>query len=132
MYEDGYINDYGKLETVGGRYPNLYGLNPESGYFIGVEIKRNTINIGIINFKGDVMELNMDIPYASENSITGLNNLCQLILGFINKLKINKENILDIHINISGRVNPRLGLQFQSVQFRRETSDRNSRGKAGI
>lgn len=28
MYEDGYINDYGKLETVGGRYPNLYGLNP--------------------------------------------------------------------------------------------------------
>lgn len=117
MYEDGYINDYGKLETVGGRYPNLYGLNPESGYFIGVEIKRNTINIGIINFKGDVMELNMDIPYASENSITGLNNLCQLILGFINKLKINKENILDIHINISGRVNPDSGYSFSLFNF---------------
>ena len=35
MCEDGYINDYGKLETSGGRHPNLYGLNPESGYFIG-------------------------------------------------------------------------------------------------
>lgn len=63
------------------------------------------------------MELNMDIPYASENSITGLNNLCQLILGFINKLKINKENILDIHINISGRVNPDSGYSFSLFNF---------------
>ena len=39
MCEDGYINDYGKLETSGGRHPSLYGLNPESGYFIGVDIK---------------------------------------------------------------------------------------------
>ena len=29
MCEDGYINDYGKLETSGGRHPNLYGLNPD-------------------------------------------------------------------------------------------------------
>ena len=40
MCEEGYINDYGKLETSGGRYPSLYGLNPESGYFIGVDIKK--------------------------------------------------------------------------------------------
>ena len=39
MCEDGYINDYGKLETSGGRHPHLYGLNPQSGYFIGVDIK---------------------------------------------------------------------------------------------
>ena len=40
MCDDGYINDYGKLETSGGRHPNLYGLNPESGYFLGVDIKK--------------------------------------------------------------------------------------------
>lgn len=28
MCDDGYINDYGKLETVSGRHPSLYGLNP--------------------------------------------------------------------------------------------------------
>ena len=43
MVNDGYIDDYGKLETNGGRHPNLYGLNPESGYFIGVDIKRFAI-----------------------------------------------------------------------------------------
>ena len=69
MCEEGYINDYGKLETSRGRHPNLYGLNPESGYFIGVDIKRFAINIGLINFKGDMMELKMNIPYKFENSI---------------------------------------------------------------
>ena len=95
MCEDGYINDYGKLETSGGRHPNLYGLNPESGYFIGVDIKKFAINIGLINFKGDMMELKMNIPYQFENSIEGLNELCKLIANFIKKLNINKEKILN-------------------------------------
>ena len=56
MCDEGYIIDYGKLETSGGRHPNLYGLNPESGYFVGVDIKKFAINIGMINFKGDMME----------------------------------------------------------------------------
>ena len=33
MCRSGYINDYGKLETNGGRHPNLYGLNPHSRLF---------------------------------------------------------------------------------------------------
>ena len=28
MFDEGYINDYGKLETSGGRHPHLYGFNP--------------------------------------------------------------------------------------------------------
>ena len=109
MCEEGYINDYGKLETSGGRHPNLYGLNPESGYFIGVDIKRFAINIGLINFKGDMMELKMNIPYKFENSIEGLNELCKLISNFIKKLTIAKDKILNINVNVSGRVNPASG-----------------------
>lgn len=117
MCEDGYINDYGKLETNGGRHPNLYGLNPESGYFIGIDIKRFSINIGLINFKGDMVELKMDIPYHFENSIEGLNELCKLILNFIKKLSIDKEKILNINVNISGRVNPESGYSFSQFNF---------------
>lgn len=117
MCEEGYINDYGKLETSGGRHPNLYGLNPESGYFIGVDIKRFSVNIGLINFKGDMVELKMNIPYQFENSIEGLNELCELILNFIDKLTINKEKILNINVNVSGRVNPESGYSFSQFNF---------------
>lgn len=117
MCEEGYINDYGKLETSGGRHPSLYGLNPESGYFIGVDIKQFAINIGLINFKGDMVELKMNIPYKFENTPEGLETLCKLVSSFIKKLSIETEKILNININISGRVNPESGYSFSQFNF---------------
>lgn len=117
MCEDGYIDDYGKLETNGGRHPSLYGLNPESGYFIGVDIKKFSINIGLINFKGDMIELKMDIPYKFENTSEALKELCKLISNFIKKTGIDAEKIMNICINISGRVNPDSGYSFSMFNF---------------
>lgn len=117
MCEEGYINDYGKLETSGGRYPNLYGLNPESGYFIGVDLKQFAVNIGMINFKGDMVESKMNIPFKFENTPECLNKLCQTILAFIKKLNIDNEKILNINMNISGRVNPESGYSYSIFNF---------------
>lgn len=117
MCEEGCINDYGKLETSGGRYPSLYGLNPESGYFIGVDIKKFAINIGLINFKGDMVELKMNIPFKSENTSEALEELCKLILQFIKKVDIDNDKILNININVSGRVNPESGYSFSQFNF---------------
>lgn len=117
MCEEGYINEYGKLETTGGRHPILYGLNPESGYFIGVDIKKFAINIGLINFKGDMVDIKMDIPYKLENTPEALEELCRLISSFIRKTKINTDKILNTNINISGRVNPESGYSFSHFNF---------------
>ena len=117
MCEEGYINEYGKLETTGGRHPILYGLNPESGYFIGVDIKKFAVNIGLINFKGDMVDLKMDIPYKLENTPEALEELCKIISNFIKKTKIKTDKILNININISGRVNPELGYSFSHFNF---------------
>lgn len=117
MSDVGYIEDYGKLETAGGRQPSLYGLNPESGYFVGVDMKRNAVNIGLINFKGDIISLDMQIPYKIENTPESLNQLADLILAFIEKQTIDKEKILNVNLNISGRVNPTSGFSYSIFYF---------------
>lgn len=117
MCDDGYINDYGKLETSGGRHPSLYGLNPESGYFIGVDIKHFSINIGLINFKGEMVETKHDIPYKFENTHEALDSLCDIVRHFISHTSVPKEKILNICINISGRVNPESGYSFSIFNF---------------
>ncbi|MDD2961521.1 MAG: ROK family transcriptional regulator [Muribaculaceae bacterium] len=117
MCADGYLNIYGKLETGGGRHPCLYGLNPESGYFIGVDIKRFAINIGLINFNGDMIEKKLNVPYTFENTVAGLENLCTVIKGFIDSLDLDKEKILNININVSGRVNPESGYSYSWFNF---------------
>ena len=117
MYDDGYINDYGKLETSSGRHPSLYGLNPESGYFIGVDIKRSALNIGLLTFKGEMMELKMDIPYKFRNTMEALEELCVLVREFIRETGIDDRKILNISVNISGRVNPESGYSFSTFNF---------------
>lgn len=52
LQDDGYILDFGKQETNGGRKPNIYGLNPASGYFVGVDMLKDKLNIAAIDFKG--------------------------------------------------------------------------------
>lgn len=117
MCEEGFIDDYGKLETAGGRHPNLYGLNPDSGYFVGVDIKQSGINIGMINFKGDMLDMKMGLPYSFQNTPESMNHLCEIILDFIDKQSIDKSKILNIDVNISGRVNPESGYSYSVFFF---------------
>ncbi len=120
MHEAGDINDYGKLETAGGRHPNLYGLNPESGYFVGVDINKFAVNIGLINCKGDMADLKMNVPYKFENTQESLDDLVKIIVDFIYEVKVDKEKILNININISGRVNPETGHSHSIFNFEKE------------
>lgn len=57
LVDEGYIINYGKQETSEGRPPNLYGLNPDSAYMVGVDIKTFCLNIGLMNFTGDMVDL---------------------------------------------------------------------------
>ena len=100
MCEEGYINDYGKLETSGGRHPSLYGLNADSGYFVGVEVRQFSINLGLINFKGDVVQLKMNVPFKAKNTPESLDELCKLIKHFLQKVSVEKDKILNINVNL--------------------------------
>ena len=52
LIDDNFLQDEGKVGTSGGRRPSVYGLNPEAGYFVGVDIARQDLQIAIRNFKG--------------------------------------------------------------------------------
>ena len=117
MCEDGYINDYGKLETSGGRHPSLYGLNADSGYFLGVELRQKDVSMGLINFKGDVVKLEMNVPFNVQNTIQCLDEFCALIQNFISKLPVPSDKILNINVDLTGRVNPSTGYSYSLFNF---------------
>lgn len=117
LQEDGYILDFGKQETSGGRKPNIYGLNPASGYFVGVDVFRDRINIAAVDFKGEKLRIEENISYMLENTPVALESLCQLINDFIDSLPVSREKILAVGVNISGRVNPASGYSYSIFYF---------------
>ena len=117
MCEDGYIVNCGKMDTGKGRSPVIYGLALDSGYFIGVDLMSNGLNLGLMNFKGELVKLDMDVPYQYRNSQEGLDELCGHVTDFIEQLDIAKERILNVGVNIPGRVNPEMGHSFSRFNF---------------
>lgn len=112
MCMEGYLNDYGKLETAGGRHPSLYGLNPDSGYFMGVELCTSDVNIGVINFKGDMVHVKRHIPFVASNTLQSLDEFCRIIKEFMEEVTLDKEKLLNINVNLIGRVNSDLGYSY--------------------
>ncbi|MCK9627683.1 MAG: ROK family transcriptional regulator [Bacteroidales bacterium] len=112
LIAEGFVLDFGKQGTSGGRRPNMYGLNPDAGYFIGVDINKDNISLGLINFKGQLIEYEPDKPFVLENTIHSLDKLCAIIKSFITRVTVSKEKILAVGVNLSGRVNSQSGFSY--------------------
>lgn len=114
----GFIMCTGKLESNcgGGRQPNVYGLNPNSCYFVGVDLKYNAMSLGVIDMTGSWIDRKLDIPYQFEDTPEMLQLICERTQGFINSQIIDKKKIMAITMTIPGRVNPETGESF--AQFR--------------
>lgn len=121
MTAAGIIRERGKLETNGGRHPCLFGLNPEACYFVGVDIKNNAVSIGLIDFCGEMVEKQTDIPYEFENTQAGLDRLCEIIESFVGSLSIGKDSIMNMNLNVSGRVNPKTGHSYSRFNFEEQS-----------
>ena len=120
LSERGFVADFGKIQTTGGRHPNVYGLNPSSVYFVGVDMTRHHLNMALMDFKGDIVKHEMGISYTYENTPESFELLCEHIQKFINATGDLKQKIYNINLNISGRVNPESGYSYSSFYFSEE------------
>lgn len=116
----GYVNEYGKQETGEGRRPVLYGLNPDSGYFVGVEIKDDVVNMGLINFRGDLIDMDNDHPCRIDNTIESMHELCDAVRDFISKSGVNNDKLINVMFCIGGRVNSESGYSHTLYNFTEE------------
>lgn len=112
LMEEGFVYDFGKQGTTGGRRANIYGLNPYAGYFMGVDIRKDSVELAVINFKGQITDTKSKIRLVMENSLQSLDRLCEIIRLFLDKCDVPREKLLAVGVNISGRVNSRTGYSY--------------------
>ncbi|MBR0109989.1 MAG: ROK family protein [Bacteroidales bacterium] len=109
MIADGLLQDEGKVGTKGGRRPSTYGLNPEAGYFVGVDVARQHFHIAICDFKGNLIRFIQDIPFVLEANPESFRNICQRIKEEVSGTNILWDDVLGVGVSLSGRVNPEKG-----------------------
>jgi predicted NBD/HSP70 family sugar kinase len=129
---DGVVQDHGKVDSTGGRRPNLYGLAPESGFFLGVDIKRFHINFGLSDLQKNLVKVSEKNPFKLINTRESLDELCGLIDEFIEGLAVPKDKILGIGINLPGRINYATGYSYSYYYFDEEPLSKVIESKVGI
>ncbi len=123
LITEGLVKDYGKLESNGGRRPNLYGLVDDYGYYLGVDVKRANINIAVSNLSKNLVYAEMDIPFTLSNDEQSLESLCTIINAFISELPFSKDKIIGAGVSLPGRINQHTGQSFNSFYFKQANQE---------
>lgn len=109
LIEEGFLQDEGKIGTSGGRRPNIYGLNPDAGYFVGVDVARRHVHLAVCNFKGEMVHFIQDIEFVLEASEESFKSICKVIRDEVTGINISWDKVLGVGVSLSGRVNPEKG-----------------------
>lgn len=112
LISDGYLQDEGKIGTSGGRRPSIYGLNPDAGYFLGIDVARQHFHIAVSDFKGEIILFIQDIEFVLEANADSFRTMCSLIKDEIRKASLDWDKVLGVGISLSGRVNPEKGFSL--------------------
>jgi len=117
LIDEGIVFEEGKVGTAGGRRPSQYGINPNACYYLGVEVKLNSINIGLQDFNNGFVKHTENISYSLDNTKESLLSLCSIINQFVADSGVPREKIIGACINLSGRINSRIGFSYSYFFF---------------
>ena len=109
LMDEGFMIELGKSGTSGGRRPSIYGLNPEAGYFIGLDIRHSHASIAVTDFKGGLLSFEDNIPFVLQTNEDCLHEIAKNIRSYFLENDLDWNRVLGMGISVAGRVNPKTG-----------------------
>jgi predicted NBD/HSP70 family sugar kinase len=113
LVDDMLVNENGKIETTGGRRPNIYGLTSSAIYFAGINIGRDNIQFVITDIQNNIIATREETDFELADTEACLKQICGSISGFVETCGIERDRILGLGVCIAGRVNPKTGRSYK-------------------
>ncbi len=113
LVDEGIVTDLGKVETPGGRRPNVFGLTNTKIYFAGVNDGRDHMTFVITDLQNNIIREEVDDTFELSDRSQCLDKICDNIENFINNCGIEKCHILGVGVCIVGRVNTQQGRSYK-------------------
>ena len=106
-------NNIIKVETPGGRRPNVFGLANSAIYFIGINVGRDHMAYVVTDLQNNVIHERMDTSFELVDRPQCLERICQNIESFVATCGVDREKILGVGVSIVGRTNPETGRSYK-------------------
>ena len=113
LVEENIVTDLGKVETPGGRRPNIFGLANSAIYFAGVYVGRDNMRFVITDLQNNIIVEHSDPTFELQDRPQCFEKICFSTEQFINTCGIDRDKILGMGLCIVGRVNPDTGRSYK-------------------
>ena len=117
LIEMGVVVENGLGNSIGGRPPKVYSLNPDYQFVVGVDIHLSSINIAIFNLNNEIISRREFADTNLENDEKYADNLAALILSELDRNNLTSENIIACGLSLPGLVDAEHGKSITHLSF---------------
>ena len=121
LVDDHIVIDLGKVETPGGRRPNVFGLANSAIYFVGINVGRDHMTYVVTDLQNNVITEHTDNSFELVDRPQCLERICHNIETFVAECGVDREKILGVGVSIVGRVNPETGRSYKYLTSSEES-----------
>ena len=102
LVEENIVTDLGKVETPGGRRPNIFGLANSAIYFAGVNVGRDNMRFLITDLQNNIIKEENDFTFELIDRPQCIERICSNIEHFIANCGIDRGKILGLGVCMTG------------------------------
>ena len=128
----GVILESGIGESIGGRRPNLYCINPEYQYVVGIDINLHTLNIALFDLNNQLVYREEFKDFDLENSPLYTASLVEKVNFMIAEMNVPKEKIVAVGLSLPGLIDAENGLSHTHLSFDEEGISAHLKAKLGL
>lgn len=112
LIEDGLVKKEGQGKSVGGRKPDLYRLQEDSFYVLGIQLDRSKLRLAIYDNNNRTIIKEDDISFQLDHEASSVEELYKHGNRLIRNSKIDTQKLMGIGISMPGLVSAEEGKNF--------------------
>ena len=120
LIKEGIVEMKGQGSSNGGRKPMLYGLVPDFGYVLSIDMDQYNTKMAIFNMHNNNVTPIKTFRLPLNNEKSTLDTLVSEIHSLIEISNIDKSKFLGMGLSMPGLVNTQLGINFTFLNFGNE------------
>jgi predicted NBD/HSP70 family sugar kinase len=120
LISEGYVEDRGKGDSLGGRRPSIYGLNNKSIYIFGIDIARKQLSISLYNIELTKVASYEEVSDGIQNDPSLIDHIYGHCMRLCSEAFIDPEKIFGIGLSLPGLINSETGFSYTYLSFGNE------------
>lgn len=117
LIDEGMVLDNGIGASIGGRRPNLYLLNPEARYVLGIDMGRFSTRISILNLSRQIISSDGIIVSELENDENIVEKIFQKAKELIANTGIDYRKLIGVGVAFPGLIDSKSGMSQTYKNF---------------